>query len=93
MNEAINWVCVSKARVKGLGWVFPNKSQFVKIDMFKFIALISILTTLTSTVAWNIPSKPILIKYGGNAMTKPELSQLFCQDVVELSKEGQFIHR
>ena len=40
-------------------------------------------------MAWNVPSKPILVKYGGNAMTKPELSDLFCKDVIDLSNQGE----
>ena len=30
----------------------------------------------------------IVVKYGGNAMTSPELAQLFCQDVATLQKLG-----
>jgi acetylglutamate kinase len=32
----------------------------------------------------SVPTSPILIKYGGNAMTSPHLSDLFCQDIAYL---------
>ena len=35
-----------------------------------------------------LKSSTIVVKYGGNAMTSPELAQLFCQDVATLQNLG-----
>ena len=65
-------------------WMRTNLKYNPIVNMRIFI-LISIILLSTSL---KIPSKPILVKYGGNAMTKPELSDLFCKDVVSLTKQG-----
>jgi acetylglutamate kinase len=41
-----------------------------------------------SSVAGSLRGKTIVVKYGGNAMTSPELAQGFCQDVAALQKLG-----
>jgi len=43
--------------------------------------------TISSTVA-TLKDQIIVVKYGGNAMTSPELSTIFCQDVATLQKLG-----
>lgn len=35
-----------------------------------------------------LQGQTVVIKYGGNAMTTPELAQLFCQDIATLQKMG-----
>ena len=45
----------------------------------------------TITIASSLNSlrgKNIVVKYGGNAMTSPELATLFCQDIATLQKLG-----
>jgi len=41
-----------------------------------------------SASASSLRNKVIVVKYGGNAMTSPELAQSFCQDVASLQKLG-----
>jgi len=51
----------------------------------------SLFSTHAATIASSISSltdQTIVVKYGGNAMTSPELSTLFCQDVATLQKLG-----
>eukprot|EP00956_Cyclotella_meneghiniana_P038139 scaffold149331_cov24-Cyclotella_meneghiniana.AAC.1 len=51
----------------------------------------SLFSSNAATIASSISSlanQTIVVKYGGNAMTSPELSTLFCQDVATLQKLG-----
>eukprot|EP00956_Cyclotella_meneghiniana_P036742 scaffold130045_cov23-Cyclotella_meneghiniana.AAC.1 len=51
----------------------------------------SLFSSHAATIASSISSlanQTIVVKYGGNAMTSPELSTLFCQDVATLQKLG-----
>jgi len=41
-----------------------------------------------SAATSSLRNKIIVVKYGGNAMTSPELAQSFCQDVAALQKLG-----
>jgi acetylglutamate kinase len=41
-----------------------------------------------SSVAGSLRGKTIVVKYGGNAMTSPELARGFCEDVAALQKLG-----
>jgi len=46
----------------------------------------------TTTTTLHAKKKEItVVKYGGNAMTSPELAQLFCENVARLQKEGYAI--
>ena len=42
---------------------------------------------IASSVA-SLSGQTIVVKYGGNAMTSPELASLFCQDIATLQKLG-----
>ncbi|KAL3816007.1 hypothetical protein ACHAXA_010778 [Cyclostephanos tholiformis] len=43
--------------------------------------------TIASSVG-SLSGKTVVVKYGGNAMTSPELASLFCMDVVALQRLG-----
>jgi acetylglutamate kinase len=43
--------------------------------------------TIASSIS-SLKGQTVVVKYGGNAMTTPELASLFCQDVATLQKLG-----
>lgn len=43
--------------------------------------------TIASSIS-SLKGQTVVVKYGGNAMTTPELAELFCQDVATLQKLG-----
>eukprot|EP00573_Skeletonema_grethae_P011042 CAMPEP_0201697332 /NCGR_PEP_ID=MMETSP0578-20130828/10796_1 /ASSEMBLY_ACC=CAM_ASM_000663 /TAXON_ID=267565 /ORGANISM="Skeletonema grethea, Strain CCMP 1804" /LENGTH=338 /DNA_ID=CAMNT_0048183481 /DNA_START=90 /DNA_END=1106 /DNA_ORIENTATION=- len=43
--------------------------------------------TISSSIS-SLSGQTIVVKYGGNAMTTPELATLFCQDIATLQKLG-----
>jgi acetylglutamate kinase len=67
-------------------FVSPSKTAFApRTQLYASFAE----TALSiSSVAASLRGKTIVVKYGGNAMTSPELSQGFCEDVAALQKLG-----
>ncbi|KAL7429914.1 hypothetical protein ACHAXM_001906 [Skeletonema potamos] len=65
--------------------VVPSTSLFSSSDSSSSFAANAI--TIASSIS-SLRGQTVVVKYGGNAMTTPELASLFCQDVATLQKLG-----